>query len=599
MTKRSLAALALLLTAALATWAAEARQDANGQTESRLKKDVTFLASPACEGRGPATQGLKKAGDYLAAEFKKIGLEPAFKGEYFQPFAIAAARADVALVGPRGQRIALKHGVHFNPLGLRQQGRVKGGVVFAGYGHQDTKAGYDDFADLDLEGKVVVLLTGQPRVNTAGTASFLQQIRLIAKLTTAEKKGAAAVIIANGASLAGETDRLVDYSYGDLMRGGKHLPAILARRDVVETMLPANTKLDDLEREIGRDLKPRSFELAGWKAEIDVVRDPEAIPLRNVVGVLKGSGPLADETIVVGAHYDHLGFGGPSSTHSPTHYAIHHGADDNASGTAALLELARRFKAMKDRQGRRIVFCAFAGEEQGLYGSQAYCEKPPFPMSKTAAMFNLDMVGRLRVDGKSNKAKLFTEGHGTAKPFKELIENLAKKHEFTLSSKPGGRGPSDHASFYAKKVPVLFFWTNDHDDYHKPSDTADRIDYAGMRRVVDASEEVVVSLTKIEKPEYVEVKGDTGPRPSTGPRLGIKPGYSDDVAGVVVEGVTPGTPADKGGLKKDDVIVGLAGKPVKDLRTYMTIMAVQKPKTTIDVEVTRDGKKVTLKVPLE
>jgi hypothetical protein len=213
-------------------------------------------------------------------------------------------------------------------------------------------------------------------------------------------------------------------------------------------------------------------------------------------------------------------------------------------------------------------------------------------------MFNLDMVGRLRVDQKSGKAKLFTEGHGTAKSFKELIENLAKKRDFTLSSKPGGMGPSDHASFYAKKVPVLFFWTNEHPEYHNPRDTADRIDYAGMRRVVDASEEVVVSLTKIEKPEYVEVK-DSGTRPSSGPRLGIRPGYSDDVAGVVVEGVIPGTPADKGGLKKDDVIVGLAGKPVKDLKTYMTVMAVQKPKTTIDVEVTRDGKKVTLKVPLE
>src|SRR5262249_39547958 len=251
-------------------------------------------------------------------------------------------------------------GVHFNPLGLRQGGRVKGGVVFAGYGHQDTKAGYDDFAGLDLEGKVVVLLTGQPRVKGADLPSFIQQMRLIGKITAAEKKGAKAVILANGAGLAGETDRLVDFSYGDLMRGGKHLPAVLARREVVESMLPANTKLDDLERTIGRDLKPNSFELAGWKAELDVERDPEAIPLRNVVGVLKGSGPMADETIVVGAHYDHLGYGGPSSTFSPTRWAVHHGADDNASGTAALLELARRFAAMKERQGRRIVFCAFA-----------------------------------------------------------------------------------------------------------------------------------------------------------------------------------------------------------------------------------------------
>jgi hypothetical protein len=596
MTKRTLAALALLLTVALSALAAETSHDA-AQTEARLKKDVTFLASDACEGRGPTTKGLKRAGDYLAEQLKKIGLQPAFKDGYFQPFAIPAVRSKVTLFGPKGQRVELKPGVHFTPLGLRQQGHVKGPVVFAGYGHQDSRSGYDDLAGLDLEGKVVVLLTGVPRGGE--TSGFVQQARLINRLTTAQKKGAVAVLVANGSALAGDEDRLVDYSYGDLMRGGKHLPAVLIKRGVVEDMLPANKKLDAIEAAISRDQKPDSFALTGWKAEVESKPDGKALPLRNVVGVLPGSGPLADETLVVGAHYDHLGFGGPHSTASPTRWGIHHGADDNGSGSAAVLELARRFAAKKDRQGRRLVFCLFAGEEQNLYGSKAYCAEPPFPLDKTAAMFNLDMLGRLRPDEKTGKMKVLTEGHGTAKQFKELIENLAKKHDFTLSSKAGGFGPSDHASFYAKKVPVLFFWTGEHDQYHNPGDTADRIDFAGMRRLVDASEEAVTSLARMERPTYLEVKGDTGMRPSTGPRLGIRPGYSDDVAGVVVQGVTPGTPADRGGLLKDDVIVGLAGKPVKDLKTYMAIMAVQKPKTTIDVEVTRDGKKKALKVELE
>jgi hypothetical protein len=364
-------------------------------------------------------------------------------------------------------------------------------------------------------------------------------------------------------------------------------------------MLPANEKLEDLEKSINRDLKPHSFALAGWRAEFEVSVDPKAVPLRNVVGVLDGHGPLADETVVIGCHYDHLGFGGPSSNFSPTQWAIHHGADDNASGTAGVLELARRFAAIKDRQGRRLVFCAFSGEEEGLYGSQAYCNKPPFPLDKTAAMFNLDMIGRLRNDQKTGKSRLLTEGHGSAKPFAEMIENLAKKEGFTLSSKPGGMGPSDHASFYAKRVPVLFFWTNDHAEYHRPTDTADRINYAGMRRVVEAGEEIVSTLARMERPAFVEVKGDSGARPSSGPRLGIRPGYSDDVVGLLIEGVSPGSPAEKAGMKKDDVIIDVAGKAVKDIRTYMTAMSVQKAKTTIAVKVKRDGKEVTLKVTLE
>jgi hypothetical protein len=593
MTRRLTAILALALTAALA---GAANQDEE-KTEARLKKDVSFLASPACEGRGPRTEGLKKAGDYLASEFKKIGLKPAFTGgNYFQPFALAAAKAEVVLTGPKGQSIELNPGKDFYPLGIRQQGGGEGGVVFVGYGWQDAKSGYDDYEDVDVKGKVVVLLHGMPRAGTGPLPSFVRQVRLGQKLELAEKNGAIAAIVVNDNASTSDNGRIVDYSYGDLTRGKKHLPTVLLKRDSVELMMPANQKVSDLEKAIDRDGKPVSFALAGWKANIKSELDKNAIPLRNVVGVLEGSGPLADETVVVGAHYDHLGWGGPSSNDSPLKTAIHHGADDNASGTAAILELARRFASMKERQGRRIVFCAFAGEEQGLFGSKAYCDKPPFPLKTTASMFNLDMVGRLRIDDKTGKAKLLTEGHGTAKPFKDLIDNLAKKHSFVLSSKSGGYGPSDHSSFTAKDIPVLFFWTDVHADYHRPSDTADKVNYPGMRKVVELSQETVQTLTTMEKPKFI-------PQPvvkrGDGPRLGIRPGYSDDSPGVVAEGVLPGGPAEKGGMKDGDVIVGLAGKPVKDLASYMVIMAEQKPKTTIEVEVLRKGSKMKLKIPLE
>jgi hypothetical protein len=209
------------------------------------------------------------------------------------------------------------------------------------------------------------------------------------------------------------------------------------------------------------------------------------------------------------------------------------------------------------------------------------------------------MVGRLREDAKTKKGRILTEGHGTAKPFKDLIDAQAKKHDFTLSSKASGFGPSDHASFCSKKVPVLFFWTGNHGDYHRPSDTADRINVAGMRRIVDMSEEVVATLTKMEKPAFVEVKGSNVGRPTGGPRLGIRPGYGDDKEGVEVEGIAPGGVADKAGMKAGDRIVGIAGKPVKDIATYMQAMGTQKKGTTIEVIVLRAGKKMPLKAMLE
>jgi hypothetical protein len=364
-------------------------------------------------------------------------------------------------------------------------------------------------------------------------------------------------------------------------------------------MLPAGKVLRDIEKKIDRNLKPSSFDLPGWKVDLEV-KNGQLIGLKNVVGVLDGAGPLANETVVVGAHYDHLGYGGPSSLARSKRREIHHGADDNGSGTTSIMELARRFGAMKNRPGRRLVFIAFSGEELGLFGSRHYCNTPLFPLDKTAAMYNLDMVGRLRIDQKTSKGRILTEGHGTAKPFKELIDNLAKKHDFMFASQQAsGFGPSDHASFCGKNIPVLFVWTGVHEDYHRPTDTADKIDVHGMRRIVDMSEEAITTLTKMEKPAFVVVKGSGGPRPSSGPRLGFRPGYGSDKPGVEVDGVTPGGPADKAGIKGGDVIVGVAGKEVKDLRTYMVAMSAQKKGTTIEVEVLRGGKKVKLKVKLE
>jgi hypothetical protein len=588
-------ALAVLLTPA----GAMTREELNQAAMERMKKDVTFLASPECEGRGATTQGLKKAGDYVAAEFKKIGLKPGFQGSYFQPYAIAGAVGSLELAGPQGQKLKLKQGDHFIPLGYDQKGEVDAPLVFAGYGVVCSDPPYDDYAGLDVKGKVVVALRDTPRSAPTGrTREMNEASSFTAKLAAAKRRGAAGMLFVNDADTAADGDHPADYSFASVTRGGSHIPAATLRRHFVDQMLPPNLKLGAIEKSIDHDMKPRSMALPGWTARLAVERKNDAIPLRNVVGVLDGEGPLADETVVVGAHYDHLGYGGPSSNAPSKKRAIHHGADDNGSGTTAMLELARRFAAQKPRQGRRLVFVAFSGEELGLFGSAHYCKEPAYPLARTAAMYNLDMVGRLSKDKETGLDRVLTEGHGTAKEFEGLIDAGAKKYGFALKKQASGFGPSDHASFCSKKVPVLFVWTGVHADYHKPSDTADKINLEGMRRVVDMSEEIIARLTQMDRPTFLEVKGAPMGRPSSGPRLGIRPGYSD-AEGVEVEGVSSGGAAEKAGVKDGDRIVEIAGKPVKNINEYMQAMALQKKGATIEIVVVRGKETKKLKVNLE
>jgi hypothetical protein len=580
--------------------------------EARLRRDVTFLASDECEGRGPGTEGIEKAGQRIAAEFKKAGLEPGGpEGSYFQPFttpsAILDEPAELTLIRTEGgaveRTVHLHQGSQFWPMGLGDGGEADAAVVFAGYGITSERAHYDDYAHLDASGKVVVVLRGAPRPADRDTAHelFAAGAPFTKKIENARKHGAVAVIIVNSGDSLKNGDVLLHFGYTAQERHPAQLPTLHGRRSVLEMMLPGGAEaLQEIESSIPRDVKPQSRKLEGWRVKLKVKMHHGKLTLKNVVGVLPGKGPLADEAIVVGAHYDHLGYGSGSSLARSQAMAIHHGADDNGSGTTMLLELARRFGSLRDRQGRRLVFIAFSGEELGLFGSQHYCKNPLFPLGSTAAMYNMDMVGRLRPDSKTNKDKLLTEGSGTAHVFPPLLEQLAKKYELQMVNKKSGFGPSDHASFCGKKVPVLFIWTGTHEDYHRPSDTADKINIAGMRRLADLSEEAVTYLaTMPERPEFIEVKDTSGARTASMPALRIRPDYSDEGEGVLLEGVQSGGPADQAGLKADDRIIEMAGKPVKNLETYMAILAGQHKGDTIDVVILRKGNKKAVKVKLD
>lgn len=621
---------------------AEIDTRARTASEERMRHDIGLLASDEFEGRGVTTNGINKAAGYIAQQFEKAGLKAGGKeGSYFQPFSMPggtlAGPAALKLTGPNDQVIDLKPGAQFNLFGMSHAGDVSGPLVFVGYGI--TTPEYDEYKGLDVEGKIVVVLRDTPRADNrftpfAGPAkrehgSFTKKMQL------AVKNKAAGILFVNDRDTATEGDDLLHFAFVAHAPSPAKLPAAHIRRSVLDTMLKSSrdVALADVENDIDRDLKPRSASLTGWSARLkaDVKRD--GIPVKNVVGILEGKGPLAEETIVLGAHYDHLGFGGPSSLGALKKQAVHHGADDNGSGTTTLIELARRFGAMKDRQGRRLVFIAFSGEESGLLGSAHYVKNPIIPLDKTVTMVNMDMVGRLRHDDTRNWRKVLTAltpsaspatmtpllgqlalgistadlvpgdridvyGTGTAKGFDALIEEVNKKHQFRMRKIPSGVAPSDNTSFVTKQIPVFFFFTGNHPEYHTPKDTAELINVPGMVRVADMVQDLTERLAaQPTKPEYVAVKSPGGTaRPGNIPRLGIQPGdYSGAEPGVMVGAVSPGGPAEKGGLKAGDLIVMLGGKPIKDIASYMTALGSHKRGTPIEVGVVRDGKTLKLK----
>ena len=597
----------------------------------RMRKDVFFLASPECEGRGIETKGLEKAADYVKDAFQNAGLKPAMKnGSYFQPFTITMSSklgkpTALSFTGPDGVTVEPKLGGAYEPMGYSPTSKASGELVFAGYGISAPGLKYDDYAGLNVNSKVVVILRHTPRQGVKGAKRFDTTVpdgetsphaTFDAKIEAAVKHKAAGLIIVNDTIAAGQKDphpQFANHATGTLPAP---FPVLFVKRDTIDRILAADKfqSLTQLQTAINDKLKPQSFALKGWKANAQVTVNRTELKVKNVVGVLEGAGPLKDETLVIGAHYDHVGYGHWGSAGGKAAAGkIHYGADDNASGTTGLMELARRYGAQKNRQGRRIVFIAFTGEERGLLGSVHYCKEPLFPLKKTVAMINMDMIGRVTevpadpfaLFGKRDR--LIVYGTGTGTGFEQLVDTAGRKFDFKLDTLKAGTGPSDHDSFYRKKVPVLFLYTGTHGEYHRPTDVPEKINVPGMRKVTDFVQLLANDLaTRPTAPEFFAVKDPwsdpTDPRAGrpTGPKLGFRPGnYESESGGVLVDGVTPGGVAEKAGVKDGDVIVEIAGKPVRNITGYMTAMGTQKLGTTIDLVVERKGKRVMLKAELK
>lgn len=580
--------------------------------EMRLKQDVDYLAADAREGRGPGTAGIDDAANYIADEFKRIGLKPAPNAHgYFQKFSISnepelepGSKMAVSLPGGKVENMA--EATDFMPLAIGDSGKFAGkGVIFAGYGitakDQSLKLDYDDYAGIDVKDKVVLILRREPQLDDEKSAfagkSNTAYAEFRHKATNAFQHGAAAVLLVNNLAGSEGKDTMLTFRAAGGSRNST-LPFVQVSRAKADALLKAAgaPSLEALEKEIDADGKPHSRELKDVKVDLSVAVVRKPLNVKNVVGVLEGTGPLADETIVIGGHYDHLGYGGAGSL-AFNSQDIHNGADDNASGTSMVMEMARRLAAQPDPLPRRVVFMLFSAEERGLLGSQHYVDNPLYPLNKTVAMINFDMVGRLN---ETNDVTVY--GTGTSPTFEAIVDGLGKAAGFNIKKIKDGSGPSDHQSFYLKDIPVLFFFTGTHRDYHRPSDDAETINIAGMGRIANYTELVLLELVRRPvRPEFVKVARPTTNSPgrvALRAYLGSIPDYDDAGKGVKLSGVQKDSPAEKGGLKGGDVVVKMAGKPVGTIQDYMESLSTKKSGDEIEVVVKREGKDVTLKVTL-
>jgi hypothetical protein len=427
-----------------------------------------------------------------------------------------------------------------------------------------------------------------------------QYAALARKVANASEHEAGGIVFGNDADTDG--DRLMEFTRAGDGTDRRSQPILHVRRGLLDDVVRRSLGrgLNEIQKGIDESLAPASGPLEGWRIRGETAIERRETQARNVLAILRGRGTEdgegrpaipAAETVVLGAHYDHLGFGGVNSA-APGVNAVHHGADDNASGTALLIEVARRLAAAGPLP-RTVLFVAFSGEERGLLGSGHYTANAPLPLADTVAMVNLDMVGRLNAD------KLIVQGADTGTGLDPLIDRLGAAGTFTIAKESGGFGPSDHASFYARKIPVLHLFTGSHADYHRPTDTAEKINYEGMERIATLVTDLVRELASApERPGYLEVAGKQMARGGDRPYFGSIPEFGSAGKGYAISGVAKDSPAEKGGLKGGDLIVRLGESAIAGLDDFDSALRKHKGGDTVTVVVVRAGAELPLEVVL-
>ena len=498
----------LALAASQAARSADIRPDA-------VLEHIRFLAADEMKGRANGSAELDRAADYIAQQFKDMGLQPGGDGGYFQPFelqvGLAIGRTNALSIRADGRDVSFALGTSYYPLGTAPNDNAAAAstslddvpLVFAGYGLSIPTLDYDDYAGLDVKGKAVLVFSHEPQESDPKSKfngrRWMPQTTLQAKAATARTKGAVAVLVVGDPTHTRDEANYAMFPV-DPEADDVGIPVLRIRRDEMGPLL-AEWNLDEVARQIDRDTRPRSRPLAGTVDYTEHLAKNRRI-VRNVVGIVPGSDSARrSEAVVIGAHYDHVGLGGRLSVTPERSGEIHNGADDNASGTAAIIEMARSAMSERRRFPRTLVFVAFAGEERGLLGSAHFARTSP-AATGAIAMLNLDMVGRARgavdVSGLELSPSMAADLNAAVK---------AANVELTIRREGPGAGRSDDSSFIDRRIPAINFFTGFHDDYHRPGDDWDKIDAAGARRVATLALELAARLASREsRPEFVAPK---------------------------------------------------------------------------------------------
>ena len=588
-------------------------------TEKDLQTHVRYLASDELEGRLTGEKGARLAAEYIAKSLKQIGIQPIDNQDgYYQPFEFSAGvevdesgtsfrfekSSQSADSQPAPQTLEIEK--HFRPLAFSENGPFKGELVFAGYGLKvpgDGAEGYNSYAGLNVSNKVAMVLRYVPEdVDNDRRALLNRYSSLRYKALIARELGASGLLVVTGPN-SPNSGKLIplqsDQSLGNSGILAGSITEALADQLLAGTGKTLKSLQDGLDQENPHAIG--TLEIPDTTLEFEVKLNRIRKTDRNVIGILHPPHSTASikEYVVLGAHYDHLGFGEHGGFQiKGEENQIHNGADDNASGVAAVLEMAgavkQFFTESPEKVNRGVIFAFWSGEELGLIGSSHFANHPPLPLDSMTAYLNFDMVGRLRDN------KLTLQGLGSSADWKVLIEKRNILAGFQLSLQEDPYLPTDTTAFYPKGIPVLSFFTGSHDDYHRPGDDYDTLNWKGLQRISSFANNMVIDLFKSEDEplQYSKIAPtqQQGNRDTLRVYLGTIPDYTTEVVGVKLTGVRSGGPADQAGLKADDVITALAGQPIKNIYDYTYALDAIKIGESTEITVLRDGKSLTLKI---
>ena len=539
-------------------------QQTNSDMQADLRRHVGFLAHDSLQGRQTGSPSERLAASYLVEQMKSMGLQPAGdSGAWVQSFGITVRQVADTNSTLRVGRRSLRYGEHFVVLPGSSGGSADARCVHAGYGIEADTLGHNDLKDTTaLRGKVWwVRWQGPAGSNPHGP--WGGHVNLARKLALAERYGAAAVVL-----YPGSPDEVWPDTAFDRRTRGTSLPVL--------SLTPA-----------GVAALPVGFMHQKQRVQVKAGVLATRVVANNVAAYLDNG---ANRTLVIGAHYDHLGFGEYGGSRHRGEPQVHNGADDNASGTAGLLALAKYWSRHRDPRFN-FLFLAFSGEELGLLGSAYFVRNPWLPLDSVVAMFNMDMIGRLL----DSTMQLGVHGTGTALEWSAWVDSLAGP--LRIKSSPAGTGSSDHQSFYLQNVPVLHFFTGTHEDYHKPSDDVHLLNYPGMQLVLEYIVRIANALPNHGRLTFVKTQPtDQQATPRFRLTLGIMPDYFYEGEGVQVDGVTEGKPASLAGVQRGDILLGLGDFPIRDMQSYMQALAGMQQGKTVDLRLRRKGELVETKV---